>query len=84
MYTTKPALCASAGNPGPRTHSSTNYVGAAVLAKFGTRDARAIDYDGFIDRKPQEAPRLSPACWRRGTNGAQRVELADLIGQVGA
>ena len=84
MYTTKPALCASAGNPDPRIHSCTTYARDAVFDGFCHRDARAIDYDGFVDRHPHERPRLSPASWRRETNDTKRVELADLIGQVGA
>ena len=56
MYT-KPALCASAGNPGPRIHSCTTYARDAVFDGFCHRDARAIDYDGFVDRGPGEAPR---------------------------
>ena len=56
----------------------------AVFAEFRPRDARAFDRDGFEDRGPSEAPRLSPGFWRRETNGPKRVELADLIGQVGA
>ena len=56
MYTTKPALCASAGNPGLRTHSCTTYARDAVFDGFHPRDARAIDYDGFEDRQPHERP----------------------------
>ncbi len=58
MYTTKPALCASAGN------SRTTYARAAVFEEFRPRDAAAIDYNGFVDRKPHEAPRPGPESWR--------------------
>ena len=61
-----------------------DFARQAVRLEFRARDARAIDYGGFRDRKPHERPRLSPACWRGETNGTKRVELADLIGQVGA
>ncbi len=64
------------------THAA--FARDAVSAEFRPRDARAIDYDGFDDREPAEAPRLSPVSRLRETNGPKRVELADLIGQVGA
>ena len=83
MYN-KPVLCASAGNSCPRTHSRAAYTRAAVLAEFGTRDARALDQGYFVDRKPHERPHRPPASWRRETNGPKRIELADLIGQVDA
>ncbi len=83
MYT-KPVFCASAGNPGPRTHSCTTFARDAVFDGFCHRDARAIDYDGFVDRRPDELPRLSPAPRWWETNGPNRFEPADLLGQVGA
>ena len=61
MYTTKPALCASAGN------SRTTYARAAVFEEFRRRDATAIDFDGFVDRRANETPRLAPEAWRRET-----------------
>ena len=33
----------------------------AVYAEFRLRDARALDYDKFQDRKPSETPREPPA-----------------------
>ncbi len=33
----------------------------AVYAEFRPRDARALDYDKFQDRKPSEKPREPPA-----------------------
>ena len=56
----------------------------AVHLEFRPRDARALDQGNFVDRQPDERPRLSPATWRRETNGTKRVELADLIGREGA
>ena len=64
------------------THAA--FARDAVFAEFRPRDAAAFDHGGFVDRKPHEPPRLSPVSWRRETNGTKRVELADLIGQVGA
>ena len=40
-----------------------NYARDAVFAEFPYRYARAIDYDGFIDRKPDQRLRL----WRAST-----------------
>ncbi len=57
MYN-KPVLCASAGNSGPRTHSRAAYARDAVFDGFRSRDARALDHDGFVDRRPEQAPRL--------------------------
>ncbi len=39
-----------------------NHARNAVFEAFGYRHARAIDYDGFIDRKPTPAPMW----WRSG------------------
>ena len=38
----------------------SDFARDAVYAAFGYRDARAIDYGAFVDRKPGPAPR----CWR--------------------
>ncbi len=40
------------------------YARAAVFEEFRPRDAAAIDYDGFVDRKPHEAPAPGPESWR--------------------
>ncbi len=37
-----------------------DYARDAVFETFGYQHARAIDYDGFIDRKPN----LAPVWWR--------------------
>ncbi len=84
MYTTKPALCASAGNPGPRTHSCTTYARDAVFNGFHPRDARAIDHGGFVDRRPNEEPQPAPEAWRRETKRLRRIKSADLIRQEAA
>ncbi len=34
-----------------------DFARAAVFEEFRTRNARAIDYGGFRDRQPNEAPR---------------------------
>ncbi len=36
------------------------FARAMVFEAFGYRHARAIDYDGFVDRKPN----LAPVWWR--------------------
>ena len=67
-----------------RNTTHAEFARGAVFAEFRPRDARAIDSDRFKDREPAEAPRLSPVSWRGETNGPNRFELADLLGQVGA
>ena len=62
----------------------TDFARAAVFAGFRPRDARALDHDGFEDRRPDELPRPSPASWRPKPNGTRRVELTDLIGREAA
>ncbi len=42
-----------------------DFARSAVLAEFRTRAARAIDYDGFVDRRPNEPPRPAPEVWQR-------------------
>ncbi len=42
-----------------------DFARAAVFEEFRTRNARAIDYDGFVDRRPNEPPRPPPAVWQR-------------------
>jgi hypothetical protein len=37
-----------------------DFARAVVFEEFGYRHARAIDYDGFVDRKPNQAPRAAP------------------------
>ncbi len=38
----------------------SGFARAAVFEEFGYRQGRAIDYGGFVDRKPNQRPRL----WR--------------------
>ncbi len=67
-----------------RNATRAAFARAAVYAGFRARDAAAFDHDGFEDRKPHERSRLSPASWRRETNGPKRIEMADLIGREAA
>lgn len=46
------------------------FARAAVFEVFPYRDARAIDYDKFLDRKPSQAPRPSPEVWRMANGWA--------------
>ena len=39
------------------------YARDAVFLEFRYRDARAIDYDGFKDRRPDEPPLPPPERW---------------------
>ena len=39
---------------------NARFARSAVFEMFGYRDARAIDYDLFRDRKPRQPPRPSP------------------------
>ena len=49
---------ASATNADPDTAARrSRFAREAVRLEFRTRDARAIDYGGFRDRQPNEAPR---------------------------
>ncbi len=52
--------------PDSRGHSTRRvaFARAAVFEEFRPRDAAAIDYNGFVDRKPHEAPRPGPESWR--------------------
>ena len=43
-----------------------NFARDLVYAKFGYRDGRALDYDGFTDRLPGQPPvTRSTSAWRR-------------------
>ena len=55
--------------PDSRGHSTRRaaYARSAVFAEFRRRDATAIDFDGFVDRRANETPRLAPEAWRRET-----------------
>ena len=46
--------------PRPALRRRGDYARDAVFEAFGYQHARAIDYDDFIDRKPNQRPRL----WR--------------------
>ena len=45
-----------------------DFARAMVFEEFKYKHARAIDYDRFLDRKPNQAPRPSPEL-RRMANG---------------
>ena len=34
-----------------------DFARAAVFAEFGYRSGRALDYDGFVDRRPDRLPK---------------------------
>ena len=44
-----------------------SFARRAVFLEFRRRDAAAIDFDGFVDRRANETPRLAPEAWRRET-----------------
>ena len=46
------------------------FARSMVFEVFRYRDARAIDYDDFIDRKPNQAPRPSPEVWHMANGWA--------------
>ena len=82
MYT-KPVLCASAGNSYPRTHSRAAYARDAVFEEFSPRAARALDYDGFEDRKPHEGPRHIGEVAAKVTNDTGQRALRHWLNQAG-
>ena len=85
MYITNTASAIARHNHlDPISKRRNAFARDAVFAGFRPRDARALDRDDFVDRQPRERPRLSPASWRRETNGTERVELDDLIGREAA
>ena len=48
-------------NPNPTNSQDSirrrgGFARGIVFAEFGSKHARALDYDGFIDRKPNQAP----------------------------
>ena len=43
--------------PRPSNQNHDDFSRDAVYAEFRRRDARAIDYDGFVDRQPGQASR---------------------------
>ncbi len=73
----------------PNHHHSVSkqraaFARAAVFEEFRNRNARAIDYDGFVDRRPNEKPQPAPEAWRRETKRLRRIKSADLIRQEAA
>ncbi len=55
--------------PDPRSCSTqrAGYARGAVYAEFPFKHARALDYGGFVDRRPNQTPRPAPEAWRRET-----------------
>ena len=62
VYTTSTT---QATEPAPSPQHRADFARAAVFEEFRTRNARAIDYDGFVDRRPNEPPRPAPEVWQR-------------------
>ena len=60
-----------------RKASRAAFASAAVFVEFRSRDARALNYNGFIDRRPDQKPPLPPMAWRVETNSPQWANLAD-------
>ena len=52
----------------PDPDQQNEFARQAVLEEFRPRDGKALDYDGFVDRKPHEQPRPAPDAWRRETD----------------
>ena len=50
-----------------RKASRDNFARSAVFAEFRRKHAVALDYDGFVDRRPHEQPRPVLEAWRRET-----------------
>ena len=59
MYITNTASAIARHNHlGPISKRRTAFARDAVFAEFRPRDARALDRDDFVDRRPEQAPRL--------------------------
>ena len=54
--------------PNSAAKSREAFARSAVYSEFGYHAARALDYDGFVDRLPDQAPRC--------INGRQLREVA--------
>ena len=46
--------------PTSATKTREVFARSAVFTEFGYHAARALDYEGFVDRAPRPAPRPSP------------------------
>ena len=69
MYITNTASAIARHNHlDPISKRRTAFARDVVFAEFRPRDARALDRDDFVDRRPHELPRLSPEAWRRETH----------------
>ncbi len=67
-------------------HNATRaaFARQAVRLEFRPRDARAIDHDGFVDRKPHERPHRPPENFKSCELEGFASELNDLIGREAA
>ena len=57
-------------SPKLQARRRTRFARSCVFEMFSYRDARAIDYDRFLDRKPSQSPRPSPEVWRMANGRA--------------
>ncbi len=64
----------------PASSRRNSLARAAVFAEFRPRDARAIDQAGFIDRRPDQAPRLHAEF---NAGGEAVLHFAEVLSQVG-
>ena len=54
--------------PSSTSQTREQFARSAVFSEFGYHGARALDYDGFVDRRPDQAARC--------INGRQSREVA--------
>ena len=56
-----------------RKASRADFARAAVFEEFRRRDAVALDFGGFVDRRPDKRPRPAPEAWRHETVAKMRT-----------
>ena len=64
ITTPSPRRLGRARNPHNGRRRRANFAQAAVFAEFRARDAKAILDVNFVDRRPDEMPRMSPEARR--------------------
>ncbi len=64
----------------PASSRLNSFARDAVFAAFGPRRARALDEGAFVDRLPNQAPRLHAEF---DTGGEAVLHLAEVLSQVG-
>ena len=71
--------------PDPRGHSTRHaaYAREAVFEEFSPRAARALDHDGFRDRKPHEGPRHIGDVAAKVTHGTDMKALRHWLNEAG-